>query len=138
MTPKTDDNSPRFLTLFNNCSSLRSPRQKMRQLSCSASRRTSSRCSGVFREHFFLENRIVIAKGLKVRETSNKALNAINQIPSLITFLMAFLENRDKIPSRTLAAAGMCHILLFSGAFLTMSSPAISYLLSNQRNACTS
>lgn len=42
----------------------------------------------------------------KTRETSNKALIAINEI-HLIPFLMAFLENRDKLPLRTVVAAGM-------------------------------
>ena len=40
-----------------------------------------------------------------IRETSNKALNAINEM-HLVPFLTAFLENRQKLPSRTVAAAG--------------------------------
>ncbi|KAH8111844.1 armadillo-type protein [Phellopilus nigrolimitatus] len=44
-------------------------------------------------------------------ETSNKALNAINEI-HLVPFLMAFLENREKLPSRTVAAAAQCLYVL--------------------------
>ena len=47
----------------------------------------------------------------ETRETSNKALNAINGI-HLIPFLMGFLENRDKLPSRTVAAAGTPSMIL--------------------------
>lgn len=39
------------------------------------------------------------------RETSNKALNAINSI-SLIPFLMAFLTNRAKLPRQVVHATG--------------------------------
>ena len=42
---------------------------------------------------------------MKPRETSNKALNAINQI-SLVTFLMSFLVSRDKLPLSTVTSAG--------------------------------
>jgi hypothetical protein len=45
----------------------------------------------------------------KLRETSNKALNAINEI-QLIPFLMGFLEHRDRLPGRVVAAAGGCHM----------------------------
>jgi hypothetical protein len=40
-----------------------------------------------------------------LRETSNKALNAINSI-SLVPFLMAFLINRAKLPRQVVHAAG--------------------------------
>jgi len=39
------------------------------------------------------------------RETSNKALNAVNQV-NLIPFLMAFLGSRAKLPIATVNAAG--------------------------------
>lgn len=39
------------------------------------------------------------------RETSNKALNAINQI-NLVPFLMSFLASRKKLPVSTVTAAG--------------------------------
>ena len=35
-----------------------------------------------------------------IRETNNKALNAINEI-NLVPFLMSFLGARDKLPSGT-------------------------------------
>ena len=41
----------------------------------------------------------------RCRETSNKALNAVNQV-NLIPFLMAFLESRAKLPIATVNAAG--------------------------------
>ena len=41
----------------------------------------------------------------KLSETSNKALNAINEI-QLVPFLMGFLENKARLPERVLAAAG--------------------------------
>ncbi|EJC98665.1 uncharacterized protein FOMMEDRAFT_128966 [Fomitiporia mediterranea MF3/22] len=58
-------------------------------------------------------------------ETSNKALNAINAI-HLIPFLMAFLENRNKLPSRTVAAAAQCLYVLTDD-----NPPAIDELRSN-------
>ncbi|KAL5494642.1 hypothetical protein ACEPAI_103 [Sanghuangporus weigelae] len=58
-------------------------------------------------------------------ETSNKALNAINGI-HLVPFLMAFLESRDKLPSRTVAAAAQCLYVLTDD-----NPPAIDGLRSN-------
>ncbi|KAI5117703.1 hypothetical protein M0805_003193 [Coniferiporia weirii] len=58
-------------------------------------------------------------------ETSNKALNAINDI-HLVPFLMAFLENREKLPSRTVAAAAQCLYVLTDD-----NIPAIEELRSN-------
>ncbi|KAL5519568.1 hypothetical protein ACEPAH_1251 [Sanghuangporus vaninii] len=58
-------------------------------------------------------------------ETSNKALNAINGI-HLIPFLMAFLETREKLPSRTVAAAAQCLYVLTDD-----NPPAIDELRSN-------
>ena len=40
------------------------------------------------------------------RETSNKALNAINNM-GLVPFLVAFLESRSKLPAHTVTAAGL-------------------------------
>lgn len=45
------------------------------------------------------------------RETSNKALNAINEI-HLIPFLMSFLAARNKIPLAPVTAAGTCTITI--------------------------
>ncbi|THH03370.1 hypothetical protein EW145_g6312 [Phellinidium pouzarii] len=58
-------------------------------------------------------------------ETSNKALNAINDT-HLVPFLMAFLENREKLPSRTVAAAAQCLYVLTDD-----NVPAIDELRSN-------
>ncbi|KAL5536078.1 hypothetical protein ACEPAF_4183 [Sanghuangporus sanghuang] len=58
-------------------------------------------------------------------ETSNKALKAINGI-HLIPFLMAFLETREKLPSRTVAAAAQCLYVLTDD-----NPPAIDELRSN-------
>ncbi|KZT30974.1 ARM repeat-containing protein [Neolentinus lepideus HHB14362 ss-1] len=44
-------------------------------------------------------------------ETSNKALNSINQI-SLIPFLMSFLASRDKLPSAPVTSAAQCLYVL--------------------------
>lgn len=47
------------------------------------------------------------------RETSNKALNAVNQL-NLVPFLMAFLESRAKLPIATVNAAGasLCYYVV--------------------------
>ena len=42
----------------------------------------------------------------KNRETSNKALNAVNQI-GLVPFLMSFLGSKDKLPLSTVTSAGV-------------------------------
>jgi hypothetical protein len=41
------------------------------------------------------------------RETSNKALNAINEF-SLVPFLMSFLAARDQLPLAPVTSAGTC------------------------------
>ena len=46
------------------------------------------------------------------RETSNKALNAVNNL-ALVPFLMAFLSSRDKLPLPTVTSAGASHGLYF-------------------------
>lgn len=48
---------------------------------------------------------MVRAHRTRRRETSNKALNAVNQV-NLIPFLMAFLGSRAKLPIATVNAAG--------------------------------
>lgn len=75
------------------------------------------------------------------RETSNKALNAINSI-SLIPFLMAFLTYRAKLPSRLVYAAGelyffACHVLFHAPHSLTRVYALICSLLF-QHNPSTS
>ncbi|KAG9027760.1 hypothetical protein FRB95_007419 [Tulasnella sp. JGI-2019a] len=57
----------------------------------------------------FSENIITIFWCLS--ETSNKALNAINEA-DLTPFLMAFLMSRDKIPTKTVVAAVQCLYVL--------------------------
>ncbi|KAG8879415.1 hypothetical protein FRB97_001642 [Tulasnella sp. 331] len=57
----------------------------------------------------FAENIITIFWCLS--ETSNKALNAINEA-ELTPFLMAFLMSRDKIPIKTVVAAAQCLYVL--------------------------
>ena len=47
---------------------------------------------------------------MKTRETSNKALNAINQM-SLVPFLMSFLAAKDQLPLSTVTSAGE-HLLV--------------------------
>jgi hypothetical protein len=59
-----------------------------------------------------VSNRIESALKGTVRETSNKALNAINQI-NLVPFLMSFLAARAKLPIVTVTAAGALLGLLF-------------------------
>lgn len=54
------------------------------------------------------------------RETSNKALNAINEI-ALIPFLMSFLASREKLPLTTVVSAGMS----FSTSLISCSEPSI-------------
>jgi hypothetical protein len=41
-------------------------------------------------------------------ETSNKILNALNQMPGLPSFLLAFITHREKIPSGAVLAAAQC------------------------------
>ncbi|KAI0354660.1 ARM repeat-containing protein [Trametes cingulata] len=57
----------------------------------------------------FADNVITILWCLS--ETSNKALNAINQI-SLVPFLMSFLAARDKLPLSTVTSAAQCLYVL--------------------------
>ncbi|KAI0756410.1 ARM repeat-containing protein [Daedaleopsis nitida] len=57
----------------------------------------------------FADNVITILWCLS--ETSNKALNAINQT-SLVPFLMSFLAARDKLPVSTVTAAAQCLYVL--------------------------
>jgi len=52
------------------------------------------------------------------RETSNKALNAINEI-HLVPFLMSFLAARDKLPLATVTAAGVSLGIQFTSPLLT-------------------
>lgn len=58
-------------------------------------------------------------------ETSNKALNAINQI-NLVPFLMSFLAARAKLPIATVTAAAQCLYVLTDD-----NQPAIDELRSN-------
>ncbi|KAF7965179.1 hypothetical protein HWV62_36591 [Athelia sp. TMB] len=58
-------------------------------------------------------------------ETSNKALNAINQI-NLVPFLMSFLAARDQLPTATVTAAAHCLYVLTDDNF-----PATSEVRSN-------
>ncbi|OAX40891.1 ARM repeat-containing protein [Rhizopogon vinicolor AM-OR11-026] len=58
-------------------------------------------------------------------ETSNKALNAINQI-NLVPFLMSFLAARAKLPIATVIAAAQCLYVLTDD-----NQPAIDELRSN-------
>ncbi|KAI0706300.1 ARM repeat-containing protein [Cerioporus squamosus] len=57
----------------------------------------------------FADNVITILWCLS--ETSNKALNAINQI-SLVPFLMSFLASRDSLPLSTVTSAAQCLYVL--------------------------
>ncbi|KAI0094380.1 armadillo-type protein [Irpex rosettiformis] len=71
----------------------------------------------------FADNVITILWCLS--ETSNKALNAINQI-SLVPFLMSFLGARDKLPISTVASAAHCLYVLTDDNY-----PAIQEVRSN-------
>ena len=55
---------------------------------------------------FFLAHALRI-----IRETSNKAMNAINQI-SLVPFLMSFFASRDQLPLSTVTSAGQ-HLCMY-------------------------
>ncbi|KAI0066499.1 ARM repeat-containing protein [Artomyces pyxidatus] len=57
----------------------------------------------------FADNVITILWCLS--ETSNKALNAVNQL-ALMNFLMAFLTYRDKLPLATVTSAAQCLYVL--------------------------
>lgn len=50
------------------------------------------------------------------RETSNKALNAINEI-QLIPFLMSFLAAKDILPTATVTSAAQCLYVLTDDNF---------------------
>jgi len=64
---------------------------------------TLSRRYGAFRESSAPTP--MLCRPSVIRETSNKALNAINDI-HLIPFLMSFLASRDKLPSAPVISAG--------------------------------
>ena len=65
---------------------------------------TSSRPYGVYRQ-FCPSNSVLDVPAEGNRETSNKALNAINQL-HLVPFLMSFLSSRHRLPLSTVASAG--------------------------------
>ncbi|CCL98163.1 uncharacterized protein FIBRA_00157 [Fibroporia radiculosa] len=71
----------------------------------------------------FADNVITILWCLS--ETSNKAMNAINQI-SLIPFLMSFIASRDKLPTTTVTSAAQCLYVLTDE-----NMPAVGELRSN-------
>ncbi|KAF7972187.1 hypothetical protein HWV62_18774 [Athelia sp. TMB] len=74
----------------------------------------------------FSDNVITILWCLSIiSETSNKALNAINQI-NLVPFLMSFLAARDQLPTATVTAAAHCLYVLTDDNF-----PATSEVRSN-------
>ncbi|KAL4253634.1 Armadillo-like helical [Abortiporus biennis] len=66
----------------------------------------------------FADNVITILWCLS--ETSNKALNAINQI-SLIPFLMSFLGSRDKLPISTVSSAAQCLYVLTDDNYVAIN-----------------
>ncbi|CAL1694663.1 unnamed protein product [Somion occarium] len=72
----------------------------------------------------FADNIITILWCLS--ETSNKALNAVNQI-SLVSFLMSFLASREKLPLSTVTSAAQCLYILTDD-----NPPAIDELKSNE------
>ncbi|KIM88980.1 hypothetical protein PILCRDRAFT_813980 [Piloderma croceum F 1598] len=61
-------------------------------------------------------------------ETSNKALNAINQI-NPVPFLMSFLASRDKLPVSTVTAAAHCLYVLTDDNYPAISDirPNVAY-----------
>lgn len=71
-----------------------------------------------------------------IRETSNKALNAINAI-NLIPFLMSFLSSRDKLPVSTVVAAGsyFAAALLSSRPIDFIRAAQCSYVLTDDNQA---
>ncbi|KZT73305.1 ARM repeat-containing protein [Daedalea quercina L-15889] len=71
----------------------------------------------------FADNVITILWCLS--ETSNKAMNAINQV-SLVPFLMSFLASRNKLPISTVTAAAQCLYVLTDE-----NPPAIEEVRSN-------
>ena len=71
---------------------------------------------------FFLAHALRI-----IRETSNKAMNAINQI-SLVPFLMSFLASRDQLPLSTVTSAGQ--------RFFMYSWPMSPLTSDMQHNVC--
>ncbi|KAH7923890.1 ARM repeat-containing protein [Leucogyrophana mollusca] len=71
----------------------------------------------------FADNAITVLWCLS--ETSNKALNAINQI-NLVPFLMSFLASREKLPVSTVTAAAQCLYVLTDD-----NQPAIDDVRSN-------
>lgn len=64
------------------------------------------------------------------RETSNKALNAINDI-HLVPFLMSFLDAREKLALAPVTAAGM-------SALYTLSPLSVDISTFCKLNVCTS
>jgi len=72
-----------------------------------------SQLCGVYREFLSLKKN---STSHICRETSNKALNAINEI-HLVPFLMSFLAARDKLPLATVTAAGVFLGIRFTSPF---------------------
>lgn len=63
----------------------------------------SSQSSGVFREYLSLIDSFVLKK--QFRETSNKALDAVNKM-YLAPFLMSFVAARGRLLTTTVVSAG--------------------------------
>lgn len=95
----------RFLVHFN--SFLKIPNQWQNGLngSCATSQKILLPFSGALRKCWILCWIIPLKALFLNRETSNKALNAVNEI-DLIPFLISFLRARNQLPQSTVNAAG--------------------------------
>ena len=63
------------------------------------------------------------------RETSNKALNAINEL-HLVPFLMSFLTARDRLPLAPVTSAGTCVHKPWKYGWLSISVPKRNVFMS--------
>ena len=72
---------------------------------------------GVFRE--FVVMGVIFHPHNIYRETSNKALNAINEM-RLVPFLMSFLAARDALPLVPVTSAGRYHLISWWQAFIDL------------------
>jgi hypothetical protein len=72
----------------------------------------------------------------KHRETSNKALGAVNNL-ALVPFLMSFLSSRDRLPIPTVTSAGASRSL-DSVPRGESNAPSVVTAQQTQPNVCTS
>jgi hypothetical protein len=110
----------RFRQCSNSSCRLRLRHRRTRKRSSTNLRTMSLPLYGAYREFSLVFGILVCAN--RCRETSNKALNAINDI-QLVPFLMSFLASKDSLQIAPVLAAGKLQPDLCPTALLKRSSP---------------